>query len=106
MGNSFSRQTCSPRGVLAVRRCARDKVGIHTAMAWCDPSVLSQQPAKKATRKSKKSCELIEPSVLKSALGFREKKAARKSKKSCELAAPLALKSAGHSTVTVSSAFS
>ena len=51
-------------------------------------------PPKKAVRKSKKSCELISPSSLKSAVGSVSKNAARKSKKSYEFATPLQLKSA------------
>jgi hypothetical protein len=52
------------------------------------------QPVKKAVRKSKKSWELIMPSLLKSALGAAPKNAVRKSKKPCELALPSVLKSA------------
>ena len=52
------------------------------------------QALKNAPRKSKRSCELITLSLLKSAPGSEVKNALRKSKKSWELRAPSLLKSA------------
>src|SRR5687768_9315454 len=57
---------------------------------------MSQQPAKKAVRKSKKSWLLVTPWALKWAAELRLMNAVRKSKKSSELVRPSALKSAGH----------
>src|SRR5262245_23532406 len=64
----------------------------------------SQQDPKNAVRKSKKSCELITPSRLKSAPGPALKNAVRKSKKSWLLTAPELLKSARQSMVRMAAA--
>ena len=58
-----------------------------------DKKCEGQHAVKKATRKSKKSWELMTESWLTSAAGLAEKKAARKSKKSWELRSPSWLKS-------------
>src|SRR5690348_14051377 len=65
-----------------------------------DPQALGRvhrdqlHPSKNAARKSKKSCEFVCPSELKSA--FPPKNDVRKSKKSCESTAPESFQSAGH----------
>src|SRR5258705_99690 len=60
------------RSGLKIRGRVKPPCGFESRRAHLD-----QQPAKNALRKSKKSCELVAPSVLKSASGPAAKNAAR-----------------------------